>query len=64
MYALISQENFGKELSPIVTRGISPKSPSCTTRSGITFPLIISEYIGDSFNNLALWVLQGAPTAA
>ena len=53
LYALISQSNCGKALSPIVDRVISLKSPSCMARSGITFPSIISEYVDDFFNNLA-----------
>ena len=42
LYDLMSQENFGKALSPIVTSGILPKFPNAILQSGMTNPLIIS----------------------
>ena len=64
LYDLMSQENLGKALSPIVTSRISPKFPNVILRSGI---LIQELYHYKS--RLILIILHhvclpGAPTAA
>ena len=51
-------------MSPIVTKGISPKSPRFIFRSGSALPLKTSSKKDNSFNILASRVLPGAPTAA